>query len=72
MLTILFLGDAYILGNDLEKGFTNLSLKYGKICGFWLATQRAVLIADFEILQEILNKTEASDRQKQAADGKTR
>ena len=57
------LGDAYILGNDLEKGFKNLTLKHGKICGLWLGPQRAVVVSDFEILQEMLNKPETSDRQ---------
>ena len=57
------LGDAYILGNDLEKGFKNLTTKHGKICGLWLGPQRAVVVSDFEILQEMLNKPETSDRQ---------
>ena len=67
---IFFAGDAYILGKDTEKGFKNLILKYGKICGFWLGPQRAVVVADFEILQELLNKPETSDRQFWAAGGK--
>lgn len=57
------LGDAYVLGDDLEKGFKKLILKHGKICGLWLGPQRAVVVADFEILQEVLNKAELSDRQ---------
>ena len=57
------LGDAYILGNDLEKGFKKLTRKYGKICGFWLGPQRAVVLADFEMIQEMLNRAETSDRQ---------
>ena len=56
----------------MEKGFKNLNLKYGKICGFWFGPQRAVLVTDFEILQEILNKSEASNRHQQAAAGKTK
>ena len=47
-------------------------MKYGKICGFWFGTQRAVLVADFDILQEILNKSETSNRHQQAASGKTK
>ena len=58
-----FAGDAYILGNDIEKGIKNLTLKYGKMCGFWLGPQRAVIVADFEILQEMLNRNETSGRQ---------
>ena len=57
------LGDAYVLGDDLEKGFKKLILKHGKICGLWLGPQRTVVVADFEILQEVLNKIEFSDRQ---------
>jgi len=57
------LGDAYILGKDIEKGIKNLTLKYGKICGFWMGAHRAVVVADFEILQELLNKPETVDRQ---------
>ena len=38
-------------------------MKYGKICGFWLGPQRAVVVADFEILQELLNKPVTAGRQ---------
>ena len=38
-------------------------MKYGKVCGFWLGPQRAVVVADFEILQELLNKPETAGRQ---------
>ena len=41
----------------------NLTIKYGKICGFWLGSEKAVLVADFEILQGLLNRPETSDRQ---------
>jgi hypothetical protein len=47
----------------LEKGFKNLTSKHGKICGLWLGPQRAVVVSDFEVLQEMLNKPETSDRQ---------
>lgn len=56
-------GDAYVLGNDLAKGFSNLSEKYGKVCGFWLGRERAVFVADFDLLQDILQKSETVDRQ---------
>ena len=39
-----------------------MTLKYGKITGFWLGPQRAVVIADFDVLQELLNKPETSER----------
>ena len=70
ILLILLIGDGYRLGNDLEKGVKNLTLKYEKICGFWLGPQRAVVVSDFEILQELLNKPETSDRQVWAIAGK--
>jgi len=57
------LGDAYILGKNIEIGMKTLTKKYGKICGFWLGPNKAVLVADFEILQGLLNRPETSDRQ---------
>ena len=63
-------GDAYVLGNDLAKGFSNLSKKYGKVCGFWLATERAAFVADFDLLQDILQKSETVARQTKAVSRK--
>ena len=63
-------GDAYVLGNDLAKGFSNLSEKYGKVCGFWLGMERAVYVADFDLLQDILQKSETVDRQTKATSRK--
>ena len=37
-------------------------MKYGKICGFWLGTQKAVVVADFQILHGLLNRPECSSR----------
>ena len=62
-LPLPLLGDAYILGDDLEKGFKNLVLKHGNISGFWLGPDRTVIVSDFELLQELLNKPETSSRQ---------
>ena len=62
-LPLPFVGDAYVLGSDLDRGFKNLCEKYGSICGFWLGPNRAVFIADFETLQMVLNKSETADRQ---------
>ena len=39
-----------------------MTLKYGKIFGLWLGPNRAVVVADFEILQELLNRSETADR----------
>ncbi len=55
-------GDAYILGNDLVQGLSGLRQKYGKLVGFWLGPQRAVLVSDFELLQDLLSKSETADR----------
>ena len=57
------LGDSYLLGKDLTSGFLTLTKKYGKVTGLWLGPRRAVVISDFEILQDILNKKEVNDRQ---------
>ena len=58
---------AYSVGGQSIAGFgdefDNLLGKYGKICGFWLGPKRATFIADFDILQEALNKPETSDRE---------
>ena len=59
---IFYVGDGYVLGTDIEKGIKNLTLKYGKICGFWLGPHRAVVVADFGILQQLLNRPETTDR----------
>ena len=56
-------GDAYVLGSDLNEGFKLWHEKYGKVCGFWLAAKRAVFIADFDLLQDSLNKSELANRQ---------
>ena len=69
-LPIPVVGDAYVLGNDLAKGFSNLSEKYGKVCGFWLGTERAAFVADFDLLQDILQKSETVDRQTKAVSRK--
>ena len=56
-------GDAYVLGSDLNEGFKLLYEKYGKVCGFWLGSKRTVFVADFDLLQDILNKSELANRQ---------
>ena len=58
-----FAGDAYLLGKDLHGGLDKITEKYGRISGMWLGHQRAILVADFDILQDMLNKNEASHRQ---------
>ena len=55
-------GDAYILGADMDKGFQALQEKFGNVVGFWLGLQRAILVSDFDLMQVMLNKLEFSDR----------
>ena len=66
-LPVPLIGDSYVLGGDFNRGFRNLFEKYGKIGGFWLGPKRATFIADFDILQELLNKSETADRETPAA-----
>ena len=61
-LPLPLIGDAYVLGKDYNIGFTSLIRKHGKIVGLWLGSNRTVLISDFDILQEILNLNETSNR----------
>ena len=69
-LPLPFVGDGYMLGSDLDTGFKNLCKKYGNICGFWLGLNRATFIADFDTLQEVLNKSETANRQTTAVSRK--
>ena len=57
-----FLGDTYMIGNDYKTGFHLLHKKYGASVGMWMGRHRAVLISDFEILQDIMNKPETTLR----------
>ena len=41
-----------------------MTKKYGKISGMWIGGERAVIVADFEILQDLLSKNETALRQK--------
>ena len=51
------------MGKDLLSGFQSLTVEHGQISGFWLGPRRAVVISNFEVLQDILNKPETADRQ---------
>ena len=57
------LGDSYKLGTNFVSGLQSLTKKYGNIVGLWLGTNRAVVISDFDVLQDILNKNETAWRQ---------
>ena len=56
------IGDTYVMGGDLALGFRKLKEKYGKMFGLWLGKKRCVCVADFDILQELLNKSETANR----------
>ena len=62
-------GDAYILGKDSANGFYSLHKKYGKVFGMWLGQNQTVVVSDFELLQDILNKPEYSFREDPPAMG---
>ena len=54
----------------MEEGIKKLTLKHGKICGLWLGNQRFVVVADYEVLQNIMHKSETSARQDWPVAGK--
>ena len=56
------LGDGYILGSDMFKGFQKLQKRYGDIFGLWLGSQRTVVVSDFDTLQDLLNKPQTANR----------
>ena len=56
------IGDSYKLGKRFSSGFSKLTKQYGKVVGLWLGPRRAVLISDFDILQDILNKNATAFR----------
>ena len=59
-LPLPILGDSYKLGiKNLEFGCQSLIKQYGKIVGLWLGPDRAVVISDFEVLQDILKENTA-------------
>ena len=58
------IGDAYHFGSDISGGLSKMTKKYGKISGMWIGGERAVIVADFEILQDLLSKNETALRQK--------
>ena len=61
-LPLPILGDSYKLGKNLNSGFQSLTKKYGNIVGLWMGSNRAVVISDFEVLQDILIKNETASR----------
>ena len=63
-LPVPLLGDAYQLGIDIPKGLHELTVKYGSIFGFWMGPERAIAISDFDVLQEVLNRNETTNRQR--------
>ena len=65
------IGHGYLLSKKLNESFLNLALKYGKVYGMWLFGKRAVIISDFEMLQNVLNKNETSNREMNSITGET-
>ena len=66
-LPLPFIGDGYVIGNDIIPGLQKMKKKYGPTCGFWLGNERCVLLTDFDLIQEAMNKPETSARHQVAA-----
>ena len=66
-LPLPFIGDGYIFGTDIITGLQKIKKKYGPTCGFWLGNQRCVLLTDFDLIQDAMNKPETAARQQVAA-----
>ena len=64
------IGDIYKLRKDFPNSLRKLTKEYGKIYGFWFGGKRAVIVADFDVLQDILNKKETVDRPPMQGAGK--
>ena len=56
-------GDAYKLGKDFYGGVRSLHKQYGNSVGMWIGKHRAVLLSDFDTLQDILNQNSTALRQ---------
>ena len=47
------LGNALDIGTDMGVGFENLRLKYGDVFGMFLSKDRAVVVSDYNLIQEV-------------------
>ena len=56
------IGDGYLMGTDLTRGFFNLREKYGDIVGMFLGTQRTVVLFNADTIIEAMAKDEISGR----------
>ena len=64
------IGHGYLLSKKLNESLLSLASKYGKIYGMWLFGKRAIIISDFEVLQNVMNKNETSNREMNSITGK--
>ena len=55
---------------DFPSSLRKLSYKYGKIFGLWFGGERCVMVADFDVIQDIMNRKEAVDRPPMQGGGK--
>ena len=55
---------------DFPSSLRKLSYKYGKIFGLWFGGERCVMVADFDVIQDIMNRKEAVDRPPMKGGGK--
>ena len=56
------IGDAYLLGGNLYKGFEKFREEFGPAVGLYLGPQRTVVLNDFDLIQEAFQKDEFQDR----------
>ena len=55
-------GDGYVMGSDITKGFYDLRKKYGDMVGLFLGKQRSVALFDADTIIEALAMDEISGR----------
>ncbi len=56
------IGNSLAIGSDLGQGFEKLRKKYGDMVGLYLGPDRAVVVSDFDLIQELGNSLYFSDR----------
>ena len=61
-LPLPLIGDGYVMGTDLTKGFFNLRDKYGDMVGLFLGKQRAVALFDPDTIVEAMAMDDISGR----------
>ncbi len=60
--TLPVIGNSLQIGSDMVKGFEEFRKKYGDVVGFFLGPDRAILVSDFNLIQELGSSQTFSDR----------